>query len=418
MSMFIQNPDVIIIGAGASGLSAAQTLINAGLKTLVLESDDHIGGRCITDTSTFATPFDRGGSWLHSAEINPLSGLAEKHGFEFFKTPWVSQQVISNGKHLSDEEVVDYRKYMDEMWNHITEVGKTDLTTAIEPILPDSEWKDTAKLFISHILGGDYDVTTPSDLANYEHSDGNWLIEGGLGNFIKHLHCDVDVVLDCPVSKIDYSGSKVHVTTPKGTVEADHVVLTVSVGVLAAEKIEFIPTLPNQKLQAISDLPNGLLNKVGFEFDPSWSETHEGYLVDYHPCEEEYCNLAFKFYDSNLMTAFTGGRFAAQVENEGIGAATDFCMQALKEVFGNDVTKYVTKTSETAWNNYEHTFGSYSYPLPGRTSAREVLAETINEKVFFAGEATMKNTFATVHGAYLSGKRAAKKIIDIQQQKT
>ena len=71
------NPDVVVVGAGAAGLAAAKSLQMQGLEALVLEADDHVGGRCVTDAGTFSTPFDRGGSWLHSAAINPLARLAE-----------------------------------------------------------------------------------------------------------------------------------------------------------------------------------------------------------------------------------------------------------------------------------------------------------------------------------------------------
>jgi len=411
MSTLPQNPDVIVIGAGASGLSAAKTLQDAGLETVVLEADDHMGGRCITDTTTFATAFDRGGSWLHSAEINPLSKLADVQGFALHKTQWEWEHVIIEGKELSNIEVADYSHYIDAMWDRIDEVGAENITTTIDAILPASPWKDTAKLFVAQMLGGDYDVTTPVDMANYADTPSDWLVDGGLGNFIKHLHSDVSVMLNCPVSKIDYSRKKIRVTTPKGTIETDHVVLTVSVGVLAAGKIEFAPALPNEKLQAINDLPNGLLNKVGIEFDPAWKAVHEGYMLDYHAGGEEYCSILFRFYNTELTTGFTAGRFAASLEKEGPGAQTDFCMEALRSGFGNDVGKYIKKTSETAWNGNPNTFGAYSYALPGRTSARETLAKTVDERLYFAGEATMPNEFATVHGAYLSGKQAAKRLL-------
>ncbi len=413
MSSLPNNPDVIVIGAGTSGLSAAKELKSAGLDTLVLESSDHVGGRCITDTTTFSAPFDRGGSWLHSAEINPLSEIAKANGFEFHKKPWSWNWVTIDDYALNDKEVAEYTDYLDLMWDRIVEVGKKDNTVDIASILPESRWRDTAKLFIAQMLGGDYDVTSPKDMANYADSDGDWLVGGGLGEFIRYLHSDVDVVLNCAVSKIDYSGPLIRVETPKGIVEAKHVILTVSVGVLAAEKIEFVPALPNWKSEAINKLPNGLLNKVGIEFDPDWKEASEGFALDYHTGGEEYCSVAFRFYDSELATGFTAGRFAARLEADGPGTATDFCMEALRATFGNDVTKFVRKTSETHWNGNTHTFGSYSYALPGCTIARETLAKPLDKKIFFAGEATMPNAFATVHGAYLSGKEAVKRLLEV-----
>ena len=73
MSAIPKNPDVIVIGAGVAGLAAAKALLEARMEPLVLEASDHIGGRCITDNTSFSVPFDLGASWLHSASINPLA---------------------------------------------------------------------------------------------------------------------------------------------------------------------------------------------------------------------------------------------------------------------------------------------------------------------------------------------------------
>ncbi|MDG2406207.1 MAG: FAD-dependent oxidoreductase, partial [Paracoccaceae bacterium] len=85
---FPERTQTVVIGAGTAGLSAAKALRQAGIDTIVLEATGHAGGRCITDASLFSTPFDLGGSWLHSAPINPLARLAEKAGLALHKRPW------------------------------------------------------------------------------------------------------------------------------------------------------------------------------------------------------------------------------------------------------------------------------------------------------------------------------------------
>ena len=82
------DPDVIIVGAGAAGLSAASALMEGGMSVVVLEAGSEVGGRCVTDNKTFGIPFDRGGTWMHSASINPLVPLAEKARFSIHKTEW------------------------------------------------------------------------------------------------------------------------------------------------------------------------------------------------------------------------------------------------------------------------------------------------------------------------------------------
>ena len=71
MSLSSSSPDVVIVGAGTAGLSAAKTLKKFGYSVVVLEAAAFVGGRCITDNSTFKIPFDVGGSWLHSAGSEP-----------------------------------------------------------------------------------------------------------------------------------------------------------------------------------------------------------------------------------------------------------------------------------------------------------------------------------------------------------
>ncbi|MFT5637281.1 MAG: monoamine oxidase [Paracoccaceae bacterium] len=404
------NPDVVVVGAGAAGLSAAKSLKNQGFDVVVVEAAAHVGGRCITDASIFDIPFDLGGSWLHSAAINPLARLAEQHGVELHKSDWNWKWVHSNGTPLTPPQVVNYNQYQHAMWQAVNDAGAGLKDVTVEQSLPKSPWKDTAKHWVSQMLGGDADVTSAADVYRYADAQGDWLVASGLGAFVKGLHSDVDVVLNCPVSKIDYSGAGVRVVTTQGTIAAKCVVLTVSTGVLAAENIEFVPRLPTPKVDALHKLPVGLLNKVGLDFDAKWQEAYQGQTADYMNGEGEFCTFLFGFYDTNLAVGFVAGSFADQLEKQGASAATDFCLEGLQAIFGSDITKHIRRTTETAWRSNANTLGSYSYAVPGGTDARATLAGTLDDRVYFAGEATMVDAQATVHGAYLSGIEVAKKI--------
>jgi len=407
------NPDVVIVGAGTSGLSAAKKLKKNGFSVVVLEAKAFVGGRCITDKSTFRTPFDIGGSWLHSAVINPLARLAEENGISLHKKSWDWTWVYSNGTLLTPQQIKEYGKYHTSMWLAANQAGAETLDQSVEKTLPQSPWKKLVKNLIAPMLSADPDVTSSADVYQYADAEGDWLLDGGLGTFIRNLHSDVNVVVNCPVSKVNYSGKGVKIETPIGSINAKYVILTVSTSVLAAEHIKFTPQLPKWKLEAINLLPTGVLNKIGLEFDPGWQEAHQGESVNYLVGESDFCTINFGFYDTNLAVGFVAGRFAEQLEKEGVGAATNFCKEGMKAVFGNNVTKYIQKTTETAWKGNLHTLGSYSYALPGAKDARLKLSATLGNRLFFAGEATMLNAQATVHGAYLSGIRAAEEITAI-----
>src|SRR6516225_3512797 len=70
--------DVVIVGAGAAGIAAARRIAAAGRRYLVIEATDHVGGRCITDTTSFGVPFDRGARWFYLADSNPLIKAAPR----------------------------------------------------------------------------------------------------------------------------------------------------------------------------------------------------------------------------------------------------------------------------------------------------------------------------------------------------
>ena len=411
---FATNISTIVVGAGAAGLSAAKTLRRAGIETIVLEATDHVGGRCVTDKTTFSAPFDLGGSWLHSAAINPLARLAEQTGVRLHKQPWTHSWVHVLGQDLSPEQVHDFEAYEVEMWEAVNAAGAQRFDCTTKSAIPEGPWASTAAHIVSQMLAGDADVTSARDTYTYADAEGDWLVESGLGAFVANLHKDVPVQLNCPVSKIDYSGAGVQVTTPQGTLCADHVILTVSTAVLAAGNIEFIPALPASKVTAIENLPCGSLNKIGIEFDPAWMQATQGQMASYHSSETEYCSLLFGFCDTNLAVGFVAGRFGDRLETQGAGAATDYCLEGLRATFGSDVSKHVLRTHETAWRSNAQTLGAYSYAKPGAADARRTLAEPLADRVFFAGEATMTDTNSTVHGAYLSGKHAANQVISAQ----
>ncbi|MDG1430469.1 MAG: NAD(P)/FAD-dependent oxidoreductase [Paracoccaceae bacterium] len=411
MNSLPTNPEVIVIGAGAAGMAAADALAKAGVDVVVLEAAGHVGGRCYTDKNQFAQPFDMGGAWFHSAEINPLARLAEQRGARLYKKQWTYNWAWTDEHNLTDAELEDFTSEHLEMWKAVRLAGKEPVDQTPYQVTPNSCWKKAAKHWIAQMQGGDSDVTSVQDIVQYDSTEGNWLVQGGLGDFVKSLFPNLPIKLNCAVTKIDTTGSEIHVETTEGTLNAKHVIVTVSTGVLAAENIQFVPDLPPEKRDAINQLPNGLLNKVGLDFDPSWKRAVEGEMADYHTSDDEFCTILFGFFETDLAVGFVAGRFADQLELEGKGAATEFCLEGLKNIFGNGVTKYIRATNETAWRATPNALGAYSYARPGGAGARKVLAAPIDEKLYFAGEATSTNSYATVHGAYQSGIDVAKDVL-------
>src|SRR5437764_5924784 len=82
-----RDADIVVIGAGAAGIAAARRIMAANRKVILLEATDRIGGRCMTDTTTFGVPFDRGARWMHNPDTNPMIKLARGAGLEIGPAP-------------------------------------------------------------------------------------------------------------------------------------------------------------------------------------------------------------------------------------------------------------------------------------------------------------------------------------------
>src|SRR5258708_5172223 len=91
-----READVVVIGAGAAGIAAARRIMAANRKVIVVEAASQLGGRCQTDSTSFAVPFDRGARWMHNPDTNPMIKLARAVGLEITTAP--SGQKIRIGR--------------------------------------------------------------------------------------------------------------------------------------------------------------------------------------------------------------------------------------------------------------------------------------------------------------------------------
>jgi monoamine oxidase len=111
------------------------------------------------------------------------------------------------------------------------------------------------------------------------------------------------------------------------------------------------------------------------------------------------------------VQCFFGGEFAAGMEREGFAAMAAFATDELAALRGNAIRTQLTPLAASSWRADEFARGSYSYARPGHADDRAILAEPVDHRIFFAGEATSPNFFSTVHGAHETGLRAAEEAL-------
>ena len=161
----------------------------------------------------------------------------------------------------------------------------------------------------------------------------------------------------------------------------------------------------------------GIYNHVAIQFEKNIFGTTKDDVYMYYKMDSTYAasprgmGSYLNASGSNLSYFDTGGEFAKELEREGSSAQIDFTINELKSLFGSSVEKYFIKAASTAWGKNPFTFGSYASAEPGSYSSRRVIKQSIDEKLFFAGEATA-DEYASVSGAHRSGIRAAKEAIE------
>ncbi len=410
---------VIVIGAGISGLAAAKKLKEKGFSVRVLEAQNMVGGRLRTNRS-LGVAFDEGASWIHGINGNPITSLAQEAGMTTFHTDDDSIVAYNVGGTAIRDTV--FNNAETQFYNVLeTMMDRGDTSKSFETVfnsLYPSRTNDPLwKFFLSTYLTfdtGDLDKLSSTLYEEGEEFGGiEKIATNGFDTIPKYLATGLDISFSQRVTKVDYTGEKVRITHNNNQSEADYVLVTVPLGVLKANRIEFLPALPAQKQTAIQKLGMNCVNK----FLLTWNNVFwddEQYIA-YTPNTRDKFNYFVNVNKINpnvkaLMT-FAYADYGRQTETMSDNQIIDEIMTHLKDIYGNNIPT-PNALLRTRWNSNENSFGSYSFTAVG-TEMRHFndLAATVNNKLFFAGEHTHIDYFSTVHGAYLSGLREADKII-------
>jgi monoamine oxidase len=396
--------DVAVIGAGAAGIGAARRLCEA-VSVLVLEARDRVGGRVHTITPA-GFPCDRGAEWLHSADRNPLSPIAQRLGFSLHQRPpeWTTRLRRSGETVEAEEEWIALREAQRLARRRAaTDAEDDSLAMLLEP---GGRWNELLEATSSWANGAALDRVSVKDYVRYEDSGTNWRLREGYGRLFEALAQGLPVARNAAVTRVDHGGPAVRLETARGTVTARAVIITVPTSIIAAEVIRFDPPLPD-KLAAAAGLPLGVDDKLFISLrGPLPGVEPDIYLVG-STTSRETMSYQVRPLDRPAIYCFVGGRFAAALEREGQAAMFSFAAGELARLLGNDIRKRMAPLASTAWLQDPWARGSYSYALPGHADDRAVLAAPVDDRLFFAGEATSPNFFSTAHGAWLSGITAA-----------
>jgi monoamine oxidase len=401
---------IVIVGAGAAGLTAAKELQRLGQDFLLLEASHRIGGRAYTEVLAPGMPFDLGAHWIMEPSKNPLMRLAERDQLRLDKDNkhYTAARYFEEGEWLSEDSDRELASYWDKQFDAMAQATDKDRDLSVfDAIDNDDCWARYFHALYAKDATRDVDEASARDALTFVHEEEDLAVADGLGNLMARYGVDVPVTLNCAVRTVDASGTRLRLDTVKGSVHADKVILTVSNGILSGRDIEFTPALPDWKLNAIEGLPLGSHTRTAVMFDkPVLHELPRYFTVN--TSGDGPIHFRNQPFGNDYVEIVTGGRISEWMEKSGERATIEFVLTKLREAAGNKAVPDPVRHIVSAWDQDAWVKGAYSCARPGAADQRSILARPIEERIYFASEATSSHAQASVHGACISGRDAAR----------
>ncbi|GAA3774263.1 hypothetical protein GCM10023083_09040 [Streptomyces phyllanthi] len=322
------DPDVLVIGAGVAGLSAARDITDGGKKVLVLEARDRVGGRMWTDRSDMSIPVERGAELVHGPEIST----------------W---QLIRKGGAKTH--------------NLRTEISRSD---------PGAPWEKS----VPSLEGG---------------PGGDFRVIGGYDQILKPLADGLTIQLNTVVRRIDYSPTGVVVQAERDgqavTFKARAAVIALPVGVLQKDVVEFSPALPADKTAAFKAVKHHPVSKILMEFAkpviPENADVVSG--LPNNPGLLWNSSAGVPGFTGQVVVGWAEGDTAAELLALPAEQRLRQALEAVRGMAGQPDLMY-TKASQHDWANDPFALGGYALDAPGGP----VIYRPVDGVLFWAGAIT------------------------------
>ncbi len=225
-----READIVVIGAGAAGIAAARRILAANRKVVVLEATGQIGGRCLTDSTAFDVPFDRGARWIHNPDTNPMIKLARGAGLDVVPAP-LGQKIRIGRRNARAGEVEELLATLVRANRAIDDASRGKVDVSCASVLPKDlgDWAATVEFLLgANATGKDLKELSAIDKIHAQDRSAALSCRQGLGTLIAKLGEGVPVSLATPATRIAWSGRDVTVETAAGRIAARAAIVTAS----------------------------------------------------------------------------------------------------------------------------------------------------------------------------------------------
>lgn len=432
----MNNTDIIVIGAGATGLMAARTLALSGKTVTLLEARDRIGGRIHTlEYGANGQHAEMGAEFIHG-DLPLTKSLLDEAGIPYHSAS-AAMWKYRNGKFIDDE-------YFIENWDELLDKLKAleqDITINqfLQQYFSDDEYRQMRQSVQDFVAG--YDNADPEKASAFalrkewlsEDEGAQYRIEGGYKHLMDHLANEFmatggTLYLNAIAKNINWQQQQVSVVTRAGiTYNAKQLLIALPLGILQVDVnkegvILFDPQITDHT-QAINALGFGAVIKILFEFDdPFWEKHIDGLAgkslknMGYLFSEEEIPTWWTQVPDrSNLLTGWLGGPAATAKVNTADEVIMEQGLQSLSNIFSFDPQQLKQKLLSwhvVNWTADRFARGSYAYDTVAAPQAKQKLNTPVVNTIYFAGEYLYDGTaMGTVEAALTSGLTAAQKVL-------
>jgi monoamine oxidase len=391
--------DVLVVGAGAAGLAAADALTRAGRSVVILEARDRIGGRCWTRRMPgLEVPVELGAEFIHGEAAATYALLHRAH----------IPAVMANREQRSPRggRLVKINSFVEAQ--RAVKGGELDRDVSFDEFLAHRKIPQKTKAFARMMVEG-FDAADPkrvsarSIIEEWASLGAQPRPRGGYG-----------ALLDWLTATVLRKGARLRLESPvydlrwrRGAVSAN--------GVKAKRAVITLP-LPlirlKEKRDALRKLAMGPVIRVALAFDEEFWRRRSTQAAFFHNPKAAFPTFWTPLpMRAPLLTCWAGGPKAARLTGQPRAALVEEALRSVRTVFGRVpplMGAYVQDWHAERWSR-----GGYSYVLVGGEGAREELARPIADTVYFAGEATDAEEAGTVAGALRSGIRAAREALNV-----
>lgn len=423
--------DVVIVGAGVSGLSAACELRRSGLSILILEARDHIGGRAWTRNEPgLSAPIELGAEFIHGRVPETFELLHEvgKAALDTSGAHWTLRggKLVQNTEDLFGDiqNALERSKILEkpdisfQAWlDRSDQYGLSkEAATMAKAFVEGFDAADPERVS-AHFVADEWGTGGMLDSPQFRPLGGYTSVLSALAGSLERDN--IQLQLQSVVKEIRWRRGSAQIDVSRfdraTTVKATTVIVTLPLGVLQAGSVRFMPALDSKK-PALEKLVFGPVLKLSLRFRKAfWEELDGGKYAGasfFHSAETAFPTFWTSLpLRAPLMTAWVAGPKAARLSTKAMPDIVGQALESLTTIFHGAKLELEGAYLHN-WQTDPYSLGAYSYIGVGGSDARRTLAAPLEDTLFFAGEATDENEAATVGGALQSGARVAREIIE------